>query len=133
MKTYYNVNNISFYDAKTGKWLRGREAIKHMRCIRSGDSNWELYLDEKSGHIYYVAVVPDCYSGFWGTVKHFKKRYGHDHDIEKRINDYYWEQLEENCNGYGDPRPLEKIKEKFGVALTWEQLHRILAENGYTL
>lgn len=131
MRTYYNVSNISFYDAKNNKWLYGYSAIKNMKCIRNGDSNWDLYLDEESGHVYYVAVVPDCDSGFWGTIECFKRRYGHD--IEKQINDYYWGELEENCNGYGDPRPLEKIKEKFGVALTWEQLHRILAENGYTL
>ena len=96
-KKYYNVDNISYYDTKTGKWLRGKEAIKHMRCIRSGDSNWDLYLEEESGWIYYIAVVPGCHSGFWGTVEHFKRRYGHDSNtkIEKQINDYYWSE-----NGY---------------------------------
>ena len=48
MKTYYNVDNISYYDEKAGKWLHGHDAIKHMKCIRSGDSNWDLYLDEKA-------------------------------------------------------------------------------------
>lgn len=54
-------------------------------------------------------------------------------NIKKQINDYYWEQLEENCNGYGDPYPLEKIKEKFNITLTWEELHHVLKENGYRL
>ena len=53
--------------------------------------------------------------------------------IEKQINDYYWSELEEKCNGYGDPYPLQKIKEKFGIALTWKQLYEIFKENGYTL
>ena len=77
-KKYYNVNNISYYDTKTKKLLRGKEAIKHMRCIRNDGGNWDLYLDEKSGWIYYVAVVPSCHSGFWGTIEYFKRRYGHD-------------------------------------------------------
>ena len=54
-------------------------------------------------------------------------------NIEKQINDYYWEKLEENSDGYGDPYPLKKIKEKFSIALTWEQLYQIFAKNGYTL
>lgn len=74
MKTYYNVDNISYYDEKAGKWLHGHNAIKHMKCIRSGDSNWDLYLDKKSGWIYYVAVVPSCHSGFWGTIEYFRRR-----------------------------------------------------------
>jgi len=77
VKKYYNVNNIRYYDAKNKKWLQGNEAIKRMKCIRSGNSNWDLYLDEE-GWIYYVAAVPDCSSGFWGTVEYFQKRYGHD-------------------------------------------------------
>ena len=76
MKKFYNVNNISIQ--RNNKWLHGHDAIKYMRCIRSGDSNWDLYLEEKSGWIYYIAVVPGCDSGFWGTVEYFKKRYGHD-------------------------------------------------------
>ena len=77
-KKYYNVNNVSYYDTKTNKWLYGHDAIKHMKCIRSDDGNWDLYLDKDSGCIYYVAVVPDCYSGIWGDIKYFKRRYGHD-------------------------------------------------------
>lgn len=53
--------------------------------------------------------------------------------IKKKINDYYWDKLEPNCNGYGDPYPLKKIKQTFGITLTWEQLHKILKDNGYTL
>ena len=75
-KKYYNVNNVSYYDTKTNKWLYGHDAIKYMKCIRSDDGNWDLYLDKDSGCIYYVAVTPSCYSGFWGTIKYFKKRYG---------------------------------------------------------
>jgi len=77
-KKYYNVNNVSYYDTKTNKWLYGHDAIKYMKCIRSDDGNWDLYLDKDSGCIYYVAVVPDCYSGIWGDIKYFKRRYGHD-------------------------------------------------------
>lgn len=77
-KKYYNVNNVSYYDTKTNKWLYGHDAIKYMKCIKSGDGNWDLYLDKDSGCIYYVAVVPDCYSGIWGDIKYFKRRYGHD-------------------------------------------------------
>lgn len=54
-------------------------------------------------------------------------------NIKKKINNYYWDELEENSNGYGDPYPLEKIKEKFDIALTWEELYQIFKENGYKL
>jgi len=76
VRKYYNTYNISIQ--KNNKWIHGHDAIKYMRCIRSGDSNWDLYLEENSGWIYYVAVVPDCHSGFWGTIKDYKKKYGHD-------------------------------------------------------
>ena len=82
-KKYYNANNISYYDTKNNRWLHGHDAIKYMKCIRSGDSNWDLYLDEKNGWIYYVAVVPGCDSGFWGTLKYFKRRYGHNIPAEQ--------------------------------------------------
>lgn len=75
-KKYYNVKNISYYDEKNNQWLYGEDAIEHMRCIRSDDSNWDLYLDEKSGCIYYASVVPSCQSGLWGTLKYYKRRYG---------------------------------------------------------
>jgi len=81
-KKYYNIKNISYYDTKTNKWLYGEDAIKHMKCIRHDGGNWDLYLDEKRGRIYYIAVVPDCHSGIWGTVKYFKRRYGHDILVE---------------------------------------------------
>lgn len=54
-------------------------------------------------------------------------------NIEKQINDYYWDKLEPNCNGYGNPYPLKKIEEKFNIALNWKQLHQIFIENGYKL
>ena len=54
-------------------------------------------------------------------------------NIKKQINDYYWEQVEEKSNGYGDPYPLERIKETFGITLTWEELYQIMKENGYKL
>lgn len=77
VKKYYNVNNIRYYDAKNKKWLQGNGAIKHMKCIRSDNGNWDLYLNKNTGWIYYVSVYPDCHSGFWGTVEYFQKRYGH--------------------------------------------------------
>lgn len=54
-------------------------------------------------------------------------------NIKKEIYNYYWNELEENCNGYGDPYPIRKIKEKFNIALTWEELYEIFVENGYKL
>lgn len=81
MKKYYNIKNITFYDEKNNQWLYGEDAIKHMKCIKSNDGNWDLYLNEKTGWIYYIAVVPDCHSGVWGTIKYFKRRYGHDLEL----------------------------------------------------
>lgn len=54
-------------------------------------------------------------------------------NIKKKINDFYWEELEENSNGYGDPYPLEEIKKTFGITLTWEELYQIMKENEYKL
>ena len=54
-------------------------------------------------------------------------------NIKKEIYNYYWEKLEPNCNGYGDPYPLEEIKKTFGITLTWEELYQIFKENGYKL
>lgn len=54
-------------------------------------------------------------------------------NIQKEIYNYYWNELEEKSDGYGDPYPLEKIKEKFNIALNWEQLYKIFKENGYRL
>lgn len=54
-------------------------------------------------------------------------------NIKKKINDFYWEELEEQSNGYGDLYPLEKIKEKFNITLTWKELYQIFVENGYKL
>lgn len=53
--------------------------------------------------------------------------------IKKLINDFYWNELEEQSNGYGDPYPLEEIKKEFNIVLTWEQLLQIFRENNYRL
>lgn len=54
-------------------------------------------------------------------------------NIKKLINEYYWEELEPKCNGYGDPYPLEKIKKRFNIVITWKELYQIFKENGYRL
>lgn len=56
-----------------------------------------------------------------------------NHNLKKQINDYYWNELEEQSNGYGDPYPLKKIKETFGITLTWKELYQIFKENDYKL
>lgn len=54
-------------------------------------------------------------------------------NIQKEIYNYYWDELEEQSNGYGDPYPLQKIKKKFDISLTWEELYQIMKRNGYKL
>ena len=56
-----------------------------------------------------------------------------NHNLKKQINDYYWNELEEQSNGYGDPYPLERIQEEFNITLTWKQLYEIFKENEYKL
>lgn len=54
-------------------------------------------------------------------------------NYEKQINDYYWNELEEKSNGYGDPYPLKEIQKTFGITITWKELYQIFKRNGYTL
>lgn len=74
MKKYYDTHRISIL--KNNKWVHGRDALKHMKCIKSNSGNWDLYLDENRGWVYYVSTNPSCHSGFWGTVKQYEKKYG---------------------------------------------------------